>query len=218
MSRGLSAEHAARVRQTVRELVASGFNGNISAAARAIGMTSAGLGDFLRGARGLGAASLVKISAHTGLSLDALVGVEARAASSAVPTPSSPEAESEIRRSGDAAEPLTGGRGTPLSDGPNCWSSAPAADTFDGERGSDMRKPTEITPSTDDRARVQLAKDRHGVKQLVSRSGASESAVTRVLAGMPVKRATLSVVVRAADELEAERARKLAPKHGGGPL
>jgi hypothetical protein len=71
------------------------------------------------------------------------------------------------------------------------------------------RRPTEKVPPTDDRERVTRARDTFGIKALVARSGVSESAVVRVIAGAAVKAATLAVVVRAADQLEAERSRKM---------
>lgn len=73
------------------------------------------------------------------------------------------------------------------------------------------RKPTETKPTTDDRERVARARDTFGLRALVTRSGVSESAVVRVIAGATVKRATLLCVVRAADSLESERARRLQP-------
>lgn len=74
-----------------------------------------------------------------------------------------------------------------------------------------QRKPTERKPTADDRERVSRARDVHGLRAIASRAEVSEGAVLRVLAGAPVKAATLQCVVRAADSLEAERARKLAP-------
>ena len=71
------------------------------------------------------------------------------------------------------------------------------------------RKPTERRPSADDQERVNRARETFGLRALVARAGVCETAVVRVLAGAPVKAATLAVVVRAADMLEAERARKL---------
>lgn len=71
------------------------------------------------------------------------------------------------------------------------------------------RKPTETKPTNDDRERVTRVRDTFGLRALVARSGVSETAVVRVIAGATVKRATLLCVVRAADSLEAERARKL---------
>lgn len=78
------------------------------------------------------------------------------------------------------------------------------------------RKPTEKHPTSDDRERVTRARDEFGLRALVARAGVSEAAVVRVIAGAAVKAATLQCVVRAADSLEAERARKLAPSVGWG--
>jgi hypothetical protein len=72
-----------------------------------------------------------------------------------------------------------------------------------------QRKPTEKRPSDDDRARVTRARDTFGIRALVAKSGVSESSIVRVIAGAPVKAATLAVVVRAADSLEAERSRRM---------
>jgi hypothetical protein len=78
------------------------------------------------------------------------------------------------------------------------------------------RKPTETRPTADDRKRVCEARDVFGLRALVARAGVSESAVVRVIAGATVKRATLTVVVRAADELTAERSRRLQPSDTKG--
>ena len=78
------------------------------------------------------------------------------------------------------------------------------------------RKPTEKRPSADDRERVARARDVFGLLSLASRAGVSAGAVLRVLAGEAVKAATLSVVVRAADELTAERSRRMQPSDTRG--
>jgi len=80
------------------------------------------------------------------------------------------------------------------------------------------RKPTEKRPSADDRERVTRARDVFGIRALVAKAGVSESAVVRVIAGAPVKAATLLCVVRAADSLEAERSRRLQPSDTRGAL
>lgn len=71
------------------------------------------------------------------------------------------------------------------------------------------RKPTERKPTADDRERVSRARDVFGLRAIASKAEVSEGAVLRVLAGAPVKAATLNVVVQAADSLEAARARRL---------
>jgi hypothetical protein len=73
------------------------------------------------------------------------------------------------------------------------------------------RRSTERKPTADDRERVSRARDVFGLRALASKAEVSEGAVLRVLAGAPVKRATLAVVVGAADALEAERARRMQP-------
>jgi hypothetical protein len=78
------------------------------------------------------------------------------------------------------------------------------------------RKPTERKPTADDRDRVSRARDVFGLRALSSKAEVSEGAVLRVLAGAPVKAATLAVVVRAADSLEAERSRRMQPSDTRG--
>ncbi len=78
------------------------------------------------------------------------------------------------------------------------------------------RKPTETRATSDDRERVTRVRDVFGLRALVARSGVSESAVVRVIAGATVKRATLLCVVRAADSLESERARRMQPSDTRG--
>jgi hypothetical protein len=70
------------------------------------------------------------------------------------------------------------------------------------------RKPTEKQPSEDDRARVARARDTFDIRAIARVAGVSASSVVRVIAGAPVKAATLAVVVRAADELLGERAER----------
>lgn len=79
-----------------------------------------------------------------------------------------------------------------------------------------QRKPTEKRPSADDRERVSSARDVFGLRALALKAEVSEGAVLRVLAGAPVKAATLAVVVRAADSLTAERARRMQPSDTRG--
>lgn len=79
-----------------------------------------------------------------------------------------------------------------------------------------QRKPSERRPSTDDRERVARARDVFGVRALASRAGVSGESVVRVIAGEAVKAATLTVVVQAADALEAERARRMQPSDTRG--
>jgi len=78
------------------------------------------------------------------------------------------------------------------------------------------RRPTEKRPSADDRERVTRARYAFGIRALASRSGVSEGAIVRVIAGEAVKAATLTVVVQAADALEAERARRMQPSDTRG--
>jgi hypothetical protein len=78
------------------------------------------------------------------------------------------------------------------------------------------RKPTEKRPSADDRQRVTDARHTFGIRAIAARAGVSEGAVVRVIAGEAVKAATLSVVVRAADELTAERSRRMQPSDTRG--
>lgn len=80
------------------------------------------------------------------------------------------------------------------------------------------RRPTEKRPSTDDRERVTQARHAFGMRALVARAGVSEGAIVRVIAGEAVKAATLAVVVRAADELTAERSRKMQHSDTRGTL
>jgi len=80
------------------------------------------------------------------------------------------------------------------------------------------RKQTERKPTADDRERVRRARDVHGLRAIASKAEVSEGAVLRVISGEPVKSATLTVVVRAADALEAERSRRMQPSDTRGAL
>jgi hypothetical protein len=68
-----SADNEA-ARAYAQALVEREFEGNVSAAARAIGVTSAALGDFLRGTRGAGMKMLSLIAAYAKVPLETVVG------------------------------------------------------------------------------------------------------------------------------------------------
>lgn len=74
----------------------------------------------------------------------------------------------------------------------------------------------ETTPSRDDSARVAEAMRAFGLRALASEAGVSTGSVTRVAAGAPVKRASLTVVVQAADRMTAARARRMQPSDTRG--
>jgi len=74
----------------------------------------------------------------------------------------------------------------------------------------------EATPSRDDAGRVSEAVRTFGLRSVASEAGVSIGAVTRVAAGAPVKRASLTVVVQAADRLSAARARRMQPSDTRG--
>jgi hypothetical protein len=71
------------------------------------------------------------------------------------------------------------------------------------------RKKSEVTLSVEDAARVSRAAHTFGLHTLAREAGVSGTSVTRVAGGFPIKRATLTVVVQAADRLLAERSRRL---------
>lgn len=77
-------------------------------------------------------------------------------------------------------------------------------------------KTSEATPSRDDANRVSEAVRTFGLRQIASEAGVSVGAVTRVAAGAPVKRASLAVVVAAADRMSAARARRMQPSDTRG--
>lgn len=71
------------------------------------------------------------------------------------------------------------------------------------------RRNSEATPTRDDAGRVSDAVRTFGLRALAREAGVSVGAVARVAAGAPVKRASLTVVVQAADRMSAERARRM---------
>ena len=73
----------------------------------------------------------------------------------------------------------------------------------------EMNSRSEAVPARDDAARVSEAVRTFGLRAVANEAGVSTGAVTRVAAGAPVKRASLAVVVAAADRMSAARARKL---------
>lgn len=73
-TRSLSAERNAKAREFLRELVDGEFKGNVSAAARVLGLTYSGLYEVLNGRRGIGMTVLDALKAHTGKSIEAILG------------------------------------------------------------------------------------------------------------------------------------------------
>lgn len=78
------------------------------------------------------------------------------------------------------------------------------------------KRATEATPSRDDAARVSEAVRTFGLRSVALEAGVSVSAVTRVAAGAPVKRASLTVVLQTADRMSAARARRMQPSDTRG--
>jgi len=77
-------------------------------------------------------------------------------------------------------------------------------------------KTSETTPSRDDASRVSEAVRTFGLRSVASEAGVGIGAVTRVAAGAPVKRASLTVVLAAADRMNAARARRMQPSDTRG--
>lgn len=78
------------------------------------------------------------------------------------------------------------------------------------------KRNSEATPSRDDASRVSDAVRTFGLRAIASEAGVSVGAVTRVAAGAPVKRASLTVIVAAADRMSAERSRRMQPSDTRG--
>jgi hypothetical protein len=74
MTKSLSAEQNERARAFTRDLVAKSFEGNASAAARALGVGVGTLADFLRGDKGAGAKLLDAIARFAHVGVDAVIG------------------------------------------------------------------------------------------------------------------------------------------------
>lgn len=73
-TRSLSDERNARAREFLRELIDREFEGNISAASRALGITYSALHEVLNGRRGAGMKVLDALKAHTGKSIESILG------------------------------------------------------------------------------------------------------------------------------------------------
>lgn len=74
--RALSPEVNARLRQRIRDLIASRYGGTARDAARALGVSHATISDVLSGNRGVGHKLLSGLADVTGLSIDVLMGRE----------------------------------------------------------------------------------------------------------------------------------------------
>ncbi len=74
-TKALATETTARLREEITEWVRSEHAENVSAAARALGVTQTALRDVLKGNRGVGAKVLEAFAETTGRSIDGLLGL-----------------------------------------------------------------------------------------------------------------------------------------------
>jgi hypothetical protein len=74
MTRAIADDANEAARQFAKDLIDREFGGNVAKAARVIGVSKAGLGAFVRGAKGAGLGLLRAIAKHSRVSVDAITG------------------------------------------------------------------------------------------------------------------------------------------------
>ena len=74
MSKSLSDGANSAARAFAKELVEREFGGNVSAAAKKLGLAQSLVSEFLQGIRGAGMKTLEALSHHTGASIDTIIG------------------------------------------------------------------------------------------------------------------------------------------------